>query len=180
VSIHDRPELINQKKQFGHWEIDVVEGKAHKAGLVTALERTSGYYQAEMMITKIDSEYGIEAQKKIFAQYPQFARKTANFVNGKKNYNHEEPHKDLQMDTYFCDPNSPGQRGSNEYHNGLIRRYIPKKTDFTTLYPRELQAIIIEINNRPRKCLNYSTPKEVFMYYLKLRKGKRVRIRIRM
>lgn len=179
VSIHDRPEVINQRKQFGHWEMDTVEGKAHKAGLVTALERVSRFYDAEQ-IPNIDSEYGVKAQKKIFEKYPRFARKTATFDNGKENYNHEELRRDLQIDTYFCDPNNPGQRGSNEHHNGLIRRYIPKKTDLTTLYPGELKAILTEINNRPRKCLNYSTPKEVFMYYLNQRKASSVRIRTRM
>lgn len=168
VSIHDRPEVINQNKQFGHWEFDVVEGKAHKAGIVTALERVSRYYTAELIPT-IDSEYGVRAQLKILKPYPRFARKSVTFDNGKENYNHQKLRTQLQMDTYFCDPNCAWQKGSNENHNGILRRYIPKKTDLTTLTQFELDEITREINNRPRKCLNYSTPKEVFTVYLRTR-----------
>jgi transposase, IS30 family len=165
VSIHDRPEVINQKKQFGHWEFDVVEGKAHQAGMVTALERVSRYYTAEL-IPAIDSEYGVRAQLKILRPLPRFARKTATFDNGKENYNHTKLRTELQMDTYFCDPHCAWQKGSNENHNGVLRRYIPKKTDLTQLTQFELNEITEEINNRPRKCLNYAKPKEVFKVYL--------------
>ncbi len=165
VSIHDRPEVINQNKQFGHWEFDVVEGKAHKAGIVTALERVSRYYQAEL-VPNIDSEYGVRAQLKILKPLPHFARKSATFDNGKENYNHEKLHQKLRMDTYFCDPNCAWQKGANENHNGILRRYIPKRTDLTKLTQFELNEITEEINNRPRKCLNYAKPKEVFKVYL--------------
>ncbi len=165
VSIHDRPEVINQKKQFGHWEFDVVEGKAHKAGLVTALERVSRYYQAEL-IANVDSEYGVRAQLHILRPLPRFARKSVTFDNGKENYNHTKLRTQLQVDTYFCDPNCAWQKGSNENHNGVLRRYIPKKTDLTTITQFELDEITEEINNRPRKCLNYAKPKEVFELYL--------------
>ena len=70
------------------------------------------------------------------------------------------------MKTYHCDPYSSWQKGTNEYHNGLIRRYLPKKTDFSTITQEELDDIVNEINNRPRKVLNYNTPKEVFEAYL--------------
>lgn len=168
VSIHDRPEVVNQKKQFGHWEFDTVEGKAHKAGLVTALERVSRFYRVEL-VPNIDSEYGVRAQLHILKSFPAFARKTATFDNGKENYNHEKLHQQLGVQTYFCDPNSAWQKGSNENHNGVLRRYIPKKTDLTEVTQFELDEITEEINNRPRKCLNYAKPKEVFELYLRTR-----------
>ncbi len=66
------------------------------------------------------------------------------------------------MKTYFCDPNAPRQKGSNENHNGILRRYIPKKVDLTKVDQIVLDAIVDEINNKPRKCLQYQTPSEAF------------------
>lgn len=66
------------------------------------------------------------------------------------------------METYFCDPNSAWQKGTNEHFNGILRRYIPKKTDLTTITQFELDEIVEEINNRPLKCLGYETPNEAF------------------
>lgn len=75
------------------------------------------------------------------------------------------------METYFADPYSSWQRGSNEYHNGLIRRYLPKSIGFDNLTQGELDDIAAEINNRPRKVLNYHTPKEIFENELKVKGG---------
>ena len=93
--------------------------------------------------------------------------------NGKENYNHHKLTRWLGVQTYFCDPYCAWQKGSNENHNGVLRRYIPKKADLTNLYPSELDAIIKEINERPRKCLNYETPEEAFqreLKYIKIQK----------
>ena len=95
--------------------------------------------------------------------FPPRARKSVTFDNGKENYNHERLAKQLNLKTYFCDPNSAWQKGSNENHNGVLRRYIPKKTDLTTVSQVELDAIIDEINDRPRKCLKYQTPSEAIL-----------------
>jgi transposase, IS30 family len=166
VSIHDRPEVIETLTEFGHWEIDSVEGKAHKGGIHTFLERKTRFYQAGLM-DNIDSEEGARIQLKIFEELPKKARKTATFDNGKENYNHTKLRSILGMKTYFCDPNAAWQKGSNENHNGVLRRYIPKKTDLTTIHPVVLDAIVEEINNRPRKCLGYRTPNEAFKEELK-------------
>lgn len=164
VSIHDRPEVIQHRKTFGHWELDVVEGPRHQGGMVTALERVSRYYQAHL-IPVIDSEYGIAAQLTILGAFPKHARKTATFDNGRENYNHDQLRLKLDMSTYFCDPYSAWQKGSNEYHNGVLRRYIPKKAPLT-LIQEELIEIVEEINAKPRKCLNYATPTEIFTHFL--------------
>lgn len=167
VSIRLRPKEVGRKTSFGHWEGDVVEGKAHQRSIQTLLERKTRFYQARI-IEKIDSEYGFKAQYQLLAQYPQQARKTLTLDNGKENYNHYKLTRVLGIKTYFCDPYCSWQRGSNENHNGVLRRYIPKKTDLTDLYQGELDAIIEEINQRPRKCLNYETPEEAFTRELKL------------
>ena len=87
------------------------------------------------------------------------------------------------MKTYFADPYSSWQRGTNEYHNGVLRRYLPKGTDFDTIDDEELKDIVEEINNRPRKCLGWSTPREVFYKTIrcsdsKLNVGSKVRAEI--
>lgn len=165
VSIHDRPEVINSLEEFGHWEIDSVEGKSHKGGIHTFLERKTRYYLAEKM-SNLDSEEGLRTQLKVFSELPKQARRSATFDNGKENYNHTKLRSNLGMKTYFCDPNAPWQKGSNEHHNGVLRRYIPKKTDLTNVHQEVLDLIVDEINNRPRKCLKYQKPKEAFEEHL--------------
>lgn len=166
VNISLRPAEINTKLTFGHWEADVVEGRGHSGGIQTLLERKTRYYLAKLL-PNIDSEYGVKAQRYMLSKLPQKARLTVTFDNGRENYNHEKLQRELDIKTYFCDPYSAWQKGSNENHNGVLRRYIPKKTDFTNLPQWELDFIVEEINNRPRKCLKYQTPKEAFKQELK-------------
>lgn len=166
TSIHLRPEEIETRSTFGHWETDIVEGSHHTGGIQTMLERKTRYYRGKL-IPIIDSEYGIEAQTKLLKKYPKEATKSVTLDNGKENYNHQEL-QNLGIRTYFCDPYCSWQKGSNENHNGILRRYIPKKTDFTTFTQTELNLILQEINNRPRKCLGYETSFEAFQRELKL------------
>lgn len=164
VSIHQRPEEVNQRKVFGHWEGDTVEGKGKRDSIHTEAERVSRLYAA-VKVGAITSEEAINAQKKIFAPLPKKARRSTTLDNGKENHLHMGL-KELNMKTYFADPYSSWQRGTNEYHNGLLRRYLPKGTSFTDLTQEELNDIVWEINNRPRKCLAYQTPQEVFDSHL--------------
>jgi transposase, IS30 family len=166
VSISLRSKQANTRKQFGHWEADVVEGGRHSGGIQTVLERKTRYYQARLL-TNIDSEFGIKAQKRLLSKYPAQARRSVTFDNGRENYNHEQLKRDLNIKTYFCDPYAAWQKGANENHNGILRRYIPKKADISNLPQWELDFIIDEINNKPRKCLKYQTPKEAFQQELK-------------
>jgi IS30 family transposase len=168
VNISLRSKKANKRKEFGHWEADVVEGKGHSGGIQTLLERKTRYYQARL-IPNIDSEYGVRAQKRLLSKFPKAAVKSVAFDNGKENYNHEQLRRDLGVKTYFCDPYSAWQKGANENHNGILRRYIPKKTDLAKMFQWELDFIIEEINNKPRKCLEYATPKEAFRQELKTR-----------
>lgn len=165
VSIHDRPEEVNTREVFGHWETDIVEGKGHTGGIQTMLERKTRYFTAQL-IPVIDSELGIWAQKRLLTKYPRAVTKTVTMDNGKENYNHQQL-RHIGIDTYFCDPYSSWQKGSNENHNGILRRYIPKKTDFTTINQTILNTILTEINHKPRKCLGYETSFEAFKRELK-------------
>jgi IS30 family transposase len=166
VSIRERPEEINNRSIFGHWETDVVEGKAHYGGIQSMLERKTRFYNCRLL-ANIDSEYGVKAQSEMLADLPVWARLSVTFDNGRENYNHHKLTRDYGIKTYFCDPNCAWQKGSNENHNGILRRYIPKKTDLSTVTQLELNSIVEEINNRPRKCLGYETPTEAFKRELK-------------
>jgi IS30 family transposase len=166
VSIRERPEEINNRSIFGHWETDVVEGKGHIGGIQSMLERKTRFYDCRLL-PNIDSEYGVKAQAEMLIDLPPKARQSVTFDNGRENYNHHKLTRDYGIKTYFCDPNCAWQKGSNENHNGILRRYIPKKTDLTTISQIELKWIVEEINNRPRKCLGYETPLEAFTRELK-------------
>ena len=165
VSIHDRPEVINQRKKFGHWEDDTVEGKGHKDGLHTTVERFSRLYLARK-ISRIASEETITVQKQIFSKLPAASRLSVTHDNGRENHLHYQLTDELGIKTYFADPYSSWQRGSNENANGILRRYFPKGTDFSTISQSEINAVVWEINSKPRKCLGYNTAQEVFDYQL--------------
>lgn len=133
VSIHQRPETIETREEFGHWEGDTVEGRGRKNGIHTEVERKSRFVCA-VKVDKIDSAYALKAQRRIFLPLPAQARKTVTLDNGKENHLHAKL-KELEIRTFFCDPYSSWQRGTNEFHNGLIRRYLPKKTYLTGITP---------------------------------------------
>jgi len=174
VSIRQRPEEINQRIVFGHWEGDTVEGKGHKESIHTEVERLSRFTQAKK-IEVVASRENIKAQRDIFVNLPNKARRSTTLDNGRENHSHNELNA-LGMKTYFCDPYSSWQRGTNEHHNGLLRRYLPKGMDFSYLTQEELDDIVKEINNRPRKVLNYNTPQEVFGLYINKEMGVAIRV----
>jgi IS30 family transposase len=167
VSIHLRGKKVDNRKQFGHWEGDSVIGKQTKSKVIhTEVERKSRYLEALIINSKSSSD-SIEAQKQIFTKLPA---KTVTMDNGLEFVKHEELNK-LGIKTYFADPYCSGQRGTNENTNGLIRRYLPKKTSFENLSQEELNDIVFEINNRPKKVLQFSTPFEVLQKELLVRGG---------
>jgi transposase, IS30 family len=159
VSIHNRPETINQREELGHWEGDTVEGKGHKGGIHTEVERVSRFLAARK-VEAITSVQTIVVQQEIFEKLPCTLRRSTTLDNGRENHLHMHLNR-LGMQTYFADPYASWQRGTNENTNGLLRRYLPKKTSFTNLTQEELDDIVTEINNRPRKVLQYKTPAEI-------------------
>ena len=167
VSIHERPREIDQRIQIGHWEGDTVEGRGHNEGIHTEVERVSRFLLAKR-VTAITSEEAIIAQQTLFANLPEELRKSTTLDNGRENHLHYKL-KTLGMQTYFAAPYSSWQRGTNENTNGLLRRYLPKKTSFKNLTDEELADIVWEINNRPRKVLQYKTPFEILRGAIRLR-----------
>jgi IS30 family transposase len=167
VSIHLRPVEVDSREEFGHWEGDTVEGRGHREGIHTEVERKSRLLIAAK-VHQISSEATIRVQKEMFASLPKQARKSTTLDNGHENYQHNQL-ANLGIATYFADPYSSWQRGTNEYHNGLLRRYFPKGTSFTDLDQEDLADIVWEINNRPRKVLDFRTPQEVYNSCLSVR-----------
>lgn len=172
ISIHDRPKVIDKRKEFGHWEGDTVEGRGHRDGIHTEVERMSRLIMGKK-ISAITSEITLKAQKHIFTSLPVFARKSVTLDNGRETHLHYELREELKMETYHADPYSSWQRGTNEHGNWHIRYYFPKGTDFNKVLEEELQDVIEEINNRPRKILGYQTAQEVFTKLLKGAQGLR-------
>ncbi len=162
VSIHDRPVVVSKRKQFGHWEGDSIVGKNHTSGLHTEYERVSSMIRLEYM-QRVSADHAANAAQKIFGKLPAHAKRSTTLDNGSEH----TKHKEFGIPTYFADPYSSWQRGGNENCNLWIRYYFPKGTDFSTIAEEELRDVEWELNNRPRKRLDFRTPQEVFDSYLK-------------
>lgn len=167
VSISQRPEVVNTREEFGHWEGDSIEGRRkNKPGLHTEVERKSRKIKAQK-VKVITSEETIKAQVKIFNKIPSLARRSTTLDNGSETHLHYRLRSKLGMSTYHAHPYSSFERGTNEHGNWLLRYYFPKGTDFTTVTNKELQAVVSELNNRPRKILGFQTANEVYYQLLK-------------
>lgn len=166
VSIHERPVVVNKRKQFGHWEGDTIEGRRHRDGVHTEVERMSRFIMVGK-VKAINSVETITVQKTLFASVSREARKSTTLDNGRETHLHIQLRTDLGMNTYHADPYSSWQRGTNEHGNWHIRYYFPKGTDFSQVTEEELQDVVEEINSRPRKILGYLTAQETFDNLLK-------------
>lgn len=158
VSIHERPVEVETRKVFGHWEGDSViylNGKA----INTLVERKTGLSKFKKLDRKT-ADLTAKAMIENLRKYPE--SKTATVDNGSEFTKHEEVSKEINVKVYFADPYSSWQRGSNENTNGLLRGYLPKRTNIDNLTDEELEEIEFELNNRPRKRLNYLTPIEAY------------------
>lgn len=166
IPITQRPKAVDNRTQIGHWEGDSMEGKKKdKNGLHLELERLSRKLMAKKL-SRISADETLQAQFSIFLPLPENLRRTVTFDNGLENVKHKHL-KTLNIDTYFTKGYSAWQKGAVENAIGLLRRYLPKGESLNNLTQEELDDIIREINNRPRKVLNYNTPNEVFNSYLK-------------
>jgi len=161
VSIHDRPVIIEARERIGDWEGDTVEGGKGTEHIATHVDRTSRYLLASKLTDK-KAETMADKTIKLFHKIPKTVRKTLTLDNGKEFADFERIEKETGLDVYFSDPYSPWQRGTNENTNGLLRQYLPKGSDLRLVSDEQLALVVKKLNNRPRKCLNYRTPHEVF------------------
>ncbi|MGL5245755.1 MAG: IS30 family transposase [Sarcina sp.] len=162
-TIKDRPKEVRKREILGHWELDTVvssRGKS-KACLSTYVERKTRLLKIKLMPNrKADTfnKYCFEA----FKTFNNKSLKTLTVDRGKEFAGYIELEDSLKVDVYFADPYSSWQRGTNENTNGLIREFFPKKFDFSTITQYEVDIVENIINSRPRKCLDFKTPFEVF------------------
>ena len=158
VSIHLRPEVINQRQEYGHYENDtVVSGKktGSKAALSVDYERKARYLDAKK-INNLRPRSNIEAIKELALNK---IVKSRTLDNGIENIYYQE----LGLPTYFCDPYSSWQKGGIENANKMIRRFIPKSSDINDYSDEYVKMVITILNNKPRKSLGYKTPYEVMI-----------------
>jgi IS30 family transposase len=160
VNISARPPEVADRAVPGHWEGDLIVGAEGKSAIGTLVERTTRF----TMLLHLPDEHGaLVVQEAIvgkMAQLPTILRKTLTWDQGKEMANHVAIAAAAELDIYFCDPHSPWQRGTNENTNGLLRQYFAKGTDLS-LFPADyLDYVAMQLNNRPRKTLDWSTPAE--------------------
>jgi IS30 family transposase len=144
----------------GHWEGDLIFG-SHNSQIATLVERHTRY----VMLAKVDSkdtETVIDALIKQARKLPSELYKSLTWDRGKKMSDHQRFILATDIKVYFCDPQSPWQRGSNENTNGLLRQYFPKGTDLSVHSQAKLNAVARQLNERPRKTLGFQTPAERF------------------
>ena len=166
VSIHERPDQINSRQEFGHYEGDLTFNHGNQSINITTLtERKSRF----VLLVKNESKKTIMVMKNTFdklAPLPPSARLSMTYDNGTEFTTHTLLKYGLKMDTYFCDPHSPWQKGQVEKTNAMIHRYIPKNRPLFSVSYEELALVQDKLNSVPRKILGYRTPAEVFAEYL--------------
>jgi len=160
-SIDHRPKEVETRKKIGHWEDDLIVSKESKQALKTVNERLSGIVFIEKVNNKTISESNRSVAKRLKTIPPKY-RKTLTRDRGSENLGHVELEQDLGIVCYFAHAYHSWERGSNENLNGLIRRFLPKGTDFRTVSNKQIKYIEYLINSRPRKRLGWKTPYEVF------------------
>jgi IS30 family transposase len=167
VSTDKRPQHIELRQEAGHWEGDLVIGKDHKSAIGTIVERKTRF----TIIVKLNSKKAEEVAKEFSEKLNQLnnnLKKSMTYDNGIEMARHEKITENTGMKIYFAHPYSSWERGTNENTNGLIRRYLPKGTNFNEISENQLQIIQKTLNNRPRKFTGYKTPLEMINIELKL------------
>jgi IS30 family transposase len=166
--IDTRPEIIETRKRLGDWEGDTIVGLEKTIHILTYVDRKSGFLLANKA-EEATAEKIQELTLKAFQKIPKTKLKSITYDNGTQFAKHEDTEekiqkltKDKKFSIYFAYPYHSWERGTNENTNGLLRQYFPKKTLFKNITQKELDKVVNLINDRPRKRLNYLTPKEVF------------------
>ena len=162
ILISDRPPEIEDRAVPGHWEGDLIIGKAGRSAIGVLVERSSRYVVLLHLPHGRTAEDVRAALTRQISKLPAELRRTLTWDQGKEMADHVRFSTDTNMAVYFCDPHSPWQRGSNENTNGLLRQYFPSKADLSLHSAAHLNVVARELNNRPRQTLNWMKPSEVF------------------
>ena len=162
TNISERPLKVELRKELGHWEGDTILGEGR---ILTLVERVSRFTYIFKLEGKV-SESVKEKIKKLRKMLPKKLLKSITFDNGKEFSKHRGINLETLIEIYFANPGNPHERGTNENTNGLLREYFPKGGNLKKVDNTELSEVLLELNTRPRKCLNYNTPLEILQSYL--------------
>lgn len=160
VSISERPPEVEDRAVPGHWEGDLVCG-SNNSQIATLVERHTRYVMLVRVKSK-DTKTVIDALIKQAHKLPRELYKSLTWDRGKEMANHKRFSLATDIDVYFCDPQQPWQRGSNENTNGLLRQYFPKGMDLSNVHQNRLNAVARRLNERPRETLQFYSPAEKF------------------
>jgi transposase, IS30 family len=160
IDIDQRPEAANKRERVGDWELDTIIGKAHKGAIVTMDDRKSKVRLA-LPVSQKKASLVSEAIINLLTPIKEQVH-TLTFDNGKEFAKHESISEKLECKSYFAKPYHSWERGQNENANGLLRQYFPKYMTLDKVNVSEVEIAVDKLNNRPRKCLKFKTPYEVF------------------
>jgi len=160
-SIDERPPEANERQRIGDWEGDTVVGKGRKGYLLTCVDRASRYLIARKVKT-CAAQPVAERLRQTIRKLPPSKRHTLTLDNGREFARPADLERRLAVQIFFAHPYHAWERGTNENTNGLLRQYLPKSCDLSLLSPNQLRSYVGALNHRPRKCLGYQSPFEVF------------------
>jgi IS30 family transposase len=160
-----RPKIVEIRSRLGDWEGDTIVGK-DKSHILTHVDRRSGLLLAD----KLERGLGVLTKQKVVERFKNIPKKkkcTITYDNGATFSEYEMIERETAVDVYFANPYHSWERGCNENCNGLLRQFFPKKSSFEKIKQKDIDKVVKLINNRPRKRLNYYTPREVFLEKIK-------------
>jgi len=162
-SIDERPQEANERQRLGDWEGDTLVGKGRKGFLLTCVDRASRY----LIVRKVQTcaaEPVVRRLQETIGRLPASKRHSLTLDNGREFARPAELERRLCLPVFFAHPYHAWERGTNENINGLLRQYLPKGSDLALLSSRQLRSYVWALNHRPRKCLDYRSPFEVFYH----------------
>lgn len=160
VSIDERPPIVDSRLRLGDWEVDTIIGKGHKQALVSLTERKSRL----ALLRKVERKTANEVADAVVELLKPFSDRTHTITadNGKEFADHERIAEALETHVFFAHAYASWERATNENTNGLIRQYFPKKRNFATITEGDIEFVMDRLNHRPRKCLGFKSPSQVF------------------
>jgi len=157
-----RPKAADARRQIGHWEADLMLFSKPAYGLLVVVERASRY----LLMSRNDSRATQPTIDNLIGQFcalPKHKRRTVTFDQGKEFWSHKRLKQACGVETYFCKPHAPWQKGTVENTIGRLRRYLPRGVQYDEIQPDKIRQRVEAYKNTPRKCLGYRTPKEVYL-----------------
>jgi IS30 family transposase len=160
VSIDQRPAIVDTRQRLGDWEVDTIIGKGHRHAIVSLTERKSRL----ALLRKVERKTARAVADAVIELLGSLPTRTHTITadNGKEFGDHERIADDLHAEVYFAHPYASWERAANENMNGLVRQYFPKKRSFATITEQDVEFVMERLNNRPRKCLGFKSPNQVF------------------